>query len=210
MIADSSMVMEDLLELIEEENTAAESERDVASDERDVASDERDDARDERDYASDERDVVEKKLKDLRKKIVKFEDQAHCIISDVSPKETSDRSHATEALHTENGGRLGIKTGTPQSLMHVKCECGKELFIDGPGWSIDFQGPVVFKCSCGREESISIDDLSPRSLCTACEMPDNPLCRICSRPICAECEADDPNNPPCSTCERNRPMREPV
>lgn len=42
---------------------------------------------------------------------------------------------------------IGIRTTTPQHLVHVFCECGKELTIQGEGWKV--KGDVQFICPCG-------------------------------------------------------------
>jgi hypothetical protein len=186
-IADSSMVMEDLLELIDEEKTLLEEDDDDeicdvnSCDTLLEAESERDEAKKERNVAEVERDTAQKELIDLKKNL-----------SDLIVKPN-----------------VGVGTVIPQSLVHVKCECGNELFIDGKqeGWRVDFQGPVVFKCPCGKNRIVSIDTTSLTTLCTACKAFDknNPPCGLCDRLICPECEADNTDNPPCSTCERNRP-----
>jgi len=45
--------------------------------------------------------------------------------------------------------------------MTITCECGKQLFLKGthPGWSVDFRGPVIFKCPCGKEEVFKIEQV---------------------------------------------------
>ena len=50
----------------------------------------------------------------------------------------------------EKTGRIGIQITTPEHLLHVKCDCGNELFIDGERWGIKFHGPVDFLCPCGK------------------------------------------------------------
>lgn len=177
-IADSSMVMEDLLELIDEEKEETHIEEPSSNDCDDC--DSIDIAKSERDFARDERDIAEKNFEDIKKNI-------------------SDLIIKLE---------IGVGTAIPQHLMHVKCECGKELFIDGKqkGWKVDFQGPVVFKCPCGKTRTVPMD-ATPLTLCTACEAVDknNPPCDLCDRPVCPECEEDNTDDPPCSICERNRP-----
>jgi hypothetical protein len=179
------MVMEDLLELIDEEKTFLEEDDEIkicdvnSCDTLSVAESERDEAKEERDVAEKERDTAQKELTNLKKNL-----------SDLIVKPN-----------------VGVGTVIPQSLVHIKCECGNELFIDGKqeGWRVDFQGPVVFKCPCGKSRTVP-DTTIPLTLCTACEAVDknNPSCNICERPLCPECEADNTDNPPCSTCERNR------
>ena len=189
-IADSSMVIEDLLELIDEEKDVEIQTVNTndCSDCEDIteAESERDDARDGRVFA-------EKKFKDLQKNIrdliVKFEDQAHQIQKNIRDLIVKFEDQAHQII----SGVTPSKRAIPESLVHVKCECGNELFIDGKqkGWKVDFQGP------CGKTIVIPTDT-TPLTLCTACEAVDknNPPCSFCDRPVCPECEADNTDDPP--------------
>lgn len=50
------------------------------------------------------------------------------------------------------GCTIGIQATDPQYLVHVRCGCGNELFVDSKqkGWGIEFHGPVDFFCPCGK------------------------------------------------------------
>lgn len=56
----------------------------------------------------------------------------------------------------EPTGKLGIGVTAPQHLLHVKCDCGNEMFMDGkePGWQIDLKTGVEMTCPCGKVISV--------------------------------------------------------
>lgn len=44
------------------------------------------------------------------------------------------------------------------SLLHLKCKCGNELYIDyrPEGWTVNFESVVHFHCPCGEVISVGI------------------------------------------------------
>jgi len=196
-IADSSIMTEDLLELIHELNVLVDegSSNDVEScSDCTITEEERDEAVEERDEAVKKFEGFKKDVIDL---VINFEDL-------VGRKPIGSLEKKPE-LKTEPTGKTGIVTTVPQYLLHVKCECGNELFIDSkqPGWQVDLRSGLDFTCPCGKVLSVPI-----QQLCKGCELnPKNP-CGSCDRPLCPECEVDDPHNPPCNTCNGERPRIE--
>jgi hypothetical protein len=158
-IADSSMVMEDLLELIEEKEEGVFVEEPDSSDCDDC--DYINTAESERDDAQDGRDEAEKKFKDLKRNlsdlIVKFDGQAHRIISGVMPKKKIEPTGKT--------GDLGItvptlRTHILQALSLTLCTACK---------AVDRNNPPCKTCD--------------RPICPECEADntDDPPCSTCER-----------------------------
>ncbi len=215
-IADSSMVkeliLEDLLDLIWEYaeytyDASSGSDYPDPEDNCDTCT-VGDDAESARERAVNERDLYEKINKSLKRGICDVLENYRDINDPMITLVVDQIERKCTAIEpiVEPTGDLGINVTAPMHLMHMKCECGKELYIEGKGWTIDFQGgPVVFKCSCGR--TFTLPGPEPVVLCTACEAADknNPSCDICDRPMCPECEADNTDDLPCALCERNRP-----
>lgn len=159
-IADSGMILEDLLTLIKEDAEAI--------------------------YLSDSADEIVC-CTDCRTDLEEERDEL---------KEENKGLEIFKAEVKEISGRLSnlfpVSPEYNDFLMTVTCGCGKQLSMNGkqPGWVVDFRGPVVFKCPCGEEQKIEIK--RPWTDKT---------------PLCSNCEADDPNDPPCDDCAQDRPVR---
>jgi len=158
------------------------------------------DAERARERAVREKDLYEKMHKDLKRDISIILD-GYSDFSDTAVVTLRDQIERRCLKKLESTGDTGIGITEPMHLMHMKCKCGKELYIEGKDWTIDFQGgPVIFKCPCGQ--TVTLPGPEPVSLCTDCKAT---VCKTCDRPVCPECEDDDPLDPSCLLCERNRP-----
>lgn len=52
----------------------------------------------------------------------------------------------------------------PSHLMHIECNCGNTLYIEGENWEIDFRGDVIFKCKKCDETVVIGPSLLPKNI----------------------------------------------
>lgn len=92
----------------------------------------------------------------------------------------------------KDGGKIGIGTTSPDSMITIACKCGGVFKMDGGGeWEVDLRGDWAFKHSCGHEIVLPRDIIQQVTggtavlrgsrgdsvVCAAIKMPDGYIIR---------------------------------